>query len=136
VAERATKASAQARNRVTILPGLVRALQAGAIVRAPGYDALTRGAGNVVAYDPSGQRVIVLDGCFAGHESIRALLDLVVFVTVRSEVQQARFSAYYRWKGFEQKAIEGLWRDRTREEWPAVDAQRSGLDLIIGASEA
>jgi uridine kinase len=135
-AERAAKASAQGRNRVTALPDLVRSLQAGAIVRAPGYDALTRGAGNVVTYDPSGQRVIVLDGSFAGHESIRALLDLVVFVAVRSEVQQARFSAYYRWKGFEQKAIEGLWRDRTREEWPAVDAQRRGLDLIIGASDS
>jgi hypothetical protein len=65
------------------------------------------------------------------------MLDFVVFAAAAAEVQQARFAAFYRWKGFEQNAIEALWRERTVEEWPAVDAQRCGADLILtpGASD-
>ena len=39
------RASAEARNRVDALPGVVTALRAGSSVRAPGYDAATRGSG-------------------------------------------------------------------------------------------
>ena len=130
-ADRGQKCSAEVRNRVRDLPDLVRALRSGASVRAPGYDAATRGAGEGVSYDPTDQSVIVLDGCFAGHPDIRSMLNLVVFVTVPAELQRERFMAFYRWKGLDANAIATLWRDRATDEWPVVDPQRHDADFIL-----
>ena len=73
------------------MPSVVQALRLGTSVRAPGYDAATRGAGQAVTYDPTGQSVIVLEGSFAGHRSIRSMLDLAVFAAVPEKLQRARF---------------------------------------------
>jgi len=129
--ERGPNTSSEARNRVNVLPGLLEDLRSGVSVRAPGYDAATRGADEPTIYDPRGQSVIVLEGSFAGHQCIRAMLNLAIFMTVPAEVQRARFSAFYRWKGLAEHAIEGLWRERASEEWPTVDAQRSGADIVM-----
>lgn len=131
VAERAINLSAEARNRVNAMPGVVEALRAGASVCAPGYDAATRGPGQPVTYDPSGHSVIVFEGIFAGHESIRSMLDLTVFAAVPETLQLTRFSAFYRWKGLDPKTIDVLWRERAVGEWPAIDAQRSSADFVM-----
>ena len=123
--------SAEARNRVDAMPDLVRALRAGTCVRAPGYDAAARGSGEAITYDPSGQSVIVLDGIFAAHPSIRKMLNFVVFAAVPLELQRERFLAFYRWKGLDESAIDLLWNERTADEWPAVDAQRDSADFVI-----
>lgn len=130
-AERAANCSAEARNRVEAMPDLLHALRAGFSVRAPGYDPATRGAGEPVTYTPTNQSAIVLEGSFSGHSNIRTMLDLAIFVTAPTELQRARFSAFYRWKGLTEDAIEGLWRERTADEWPSVDAQRASADLIM-----
>jgi mannose-1-phosphate guanylyltransferase/phosphomannomutase len=88
-----------------------------------------------VTYDAAGRSVILLDGSFAAHRSIRALLDLAVFVAVPSDVQMERFAAFYRWKGLERPAIDALWHRRTEDEWPAVDAQRNGADLVLAPAD-
>jgi uridine kinase len=119
------------RNRVDALPGVVSALRAGKSIRAPGYDMATRGAGEAVVYDPSGRAVILLDGTFAAHHGLRAMLDLAVFVAVPPDLQRERFVAFYRWKGLDQQAIDALWRERAEDEWPAVDVQRDGADLVL-----
>ena len=128
-------ASAETRNSVNGLAALVLALRSGTTVRAPGYDAATRGAGEEITYDPAGQTVIVLEGSFAIHRSVRALLDLAVFVAVSPDLQRERFDGFYRWKGFEKRAIDVLWLERTADEWPAVDAQRGSADLILTLRE-
>jgi mannose-1-phosphate guanylyltransferase/phosphomannomutase len=127
-------ASAEARNRVDALPAVVTALRVGTSVRAPGYDAASRGAGEAVSYDPAGRSVILLDGSFAAHRSIRAMLDLTVFVAVPEELQRARFAAFYRWKGLDLAAIDALWGERAADEWPAVDAQRGSADLVLAGA--
>jgi mannose-1-phosphate guanylyltransferase/phosphomannomutase len=129
--ERDARASAETRNRVDALPGVAAALRAGTSINAPGYDAGTRGAGEAVTYDAAGRSVIVLDGSFAAHRSIRAMLDLAVFVATPPDVQQGRFAAFYVWKGLDQQAIDALWRERAEDEWPAVDAQQEGADLVL-----
>jgi mannose-1-phosphate guanylyltransferase / phosphomannomutase len=121
----------ETRNRVDVMPDLVRTLRAGGSVRAPGYNTATRGAGESVTYAPAGQSVIVLDGSFAGHSSIRSLLDTLVFVAARPDVQQTRFAKFYRWKGLGEQAIEVLWRERTAEEWPVVDSQQDAADFTV-----
>jgi uridine kinase len=131
VSEREPSGSSEMRNRVDALPGVVSALRAGKSIRAPGYDTATRGAGEAVVYDPSGRAVIVLDGTFAAHRGLRAMLDLAVFVAVPPDLQRERFAAFYRWKGLEQQAIDALWRERAADEWPAVDVQRDGADLVL-----
>jgi hypothetical protein len=73
----------------------------------------------------------LLDGSFAAHASMRAMLDLAVFVVVPPDLQRARFAAFYRWKGLDQQAIDALWRERAEDEWPAVDLQQDGADLIL-----
>ena len=108
-ADRGPHSSAEIRNRVPEMPNLVEALRMGRSVRAPGYDAATRGAGEPVTYDPAGRSVIVLEGSFAGHQIIRTMLDFAVFVAASEDLQRTRFAAFYRWKGLDDNAIEGLW---------------------------
>jgi mannose-1-phosphate guanylyltransferase/phosphomannomutase len=129
--EREPGVSAEARNRVDALPRVISALRAGRSVDAPGYDAATRGAGEAVVYDAAGRSVIVLDGSFAAHPSLRAMLDLAVFVSVPPDLQRERFAAFYGWKGLDQPAVEELWRARAEDEWPAVDAQQGAADLVL-----
>jgi histidinol-phosphate phosphatase family protein len=131
VAERPAGASAEARSRIDALPGVVATLRAGKPVTAPGYDAATRGGGQPVTYDPRGKRVVVLEGSFGCHASIRAALDLALYAEVRPDVQHARFCAFYHWKQLEEKTIEALWRARLEDEWPAVDLQRDRADLVF-----
>jgi mannose-1-phosphate guanylyltransferase / phosphomannomutase len=133
-AERAKFPGAEARHQVAAYPALIEALRAGTNIAAPGYDALTRGAGEGVCYDPTGQAVIVLEGNFATHLSIRAMLDLAVFVVAPDELQRERFAAFYRWKGLDPVAVDVLWGERAGDEWPAVDAQREGADLVLTAA--
>jgi histidinol-phosphate phosphatase family protein len=128
---RGPRTSAEARNRVDLLPALIAALRAGNSVRAPGYEPATRGRGEPVAYDPAGCSVIVLDGSFAAHPTTRPMLDLAVFVAEAEQPQRQRFWQFYRWKGLQPQAIEELWQARAVDEWPAVDAQRTGADVIL-----
>jgi mannose-1-phosphate guanylyltransferase / phosphomannomutase len=134
VDERTANSDAEARHRVSFMPEVVFGLRAGKAVSAPGYDPATRGAGSVVTYDPSGKSVIVLEGSFAIHGTIRSMIDLAVFVESPAEIQSARFSAFYRWKGLDNAAIKTLWLGRLADEWPAVDAQRRHADLILSTA--
>jgi len=134
-AERGPDDTAERRNRVDRLPAIVAALRRGEAVTAPGYDAANRVAGPAVTYDPAGKAVIVLDGVFAAHASIRAQIDLAAFVDAPEPVQRGRFAALYRWKGLDDAAMERLWRTRIADEWTAVDAQREHCDVIITAGE-
>ncbi len=78
--------------------------------------------------------MILVDGLFAAHASIRKQLDLAVFVEPLSDAQyKARFIELYRWKGASDDAIEELWRERTVDEWPVIDAQRQNADLVVSA---
>ena len=88
-----------------------------------------------MTYDPAGKSVIIVDGVFAAHASVRAALDLAAFVDTPEPVQRGRFAALYRWKGLADAAMEELWRARIGDEWAAVDAQREHCDVIITASE-
>jgi mannose-1-phosphate guanylyltransferase / phosphomannomutase len=136
VAERGAGCNGEARHRIAVIPEIVRGLRIGQRVTAPGYNAATRGHGTPVTYDPVGKSVIVLEGGFAVHATTRALIDLTVFVESTSAIQQARFSAFYRWKGLDDAAIDVLWRQRGEDEWPAVDAQRHHADLIVNPSHS
>ena len=133
--EREPGVSAVTRNRVDALPRVVSALRAGTSIRAPGYDAATRGRGEAMTYDAAGRSVILLDGSFAAHASLRAMLDVAVFVAVPPDQQRERFAAFYRWKGLDQPAIDALWRERAADEWPAVDAQRDGAGLVLAPAD-
>jgi histidinol-phosphate phosphatase family protein len=130
-AERGPDDSAEARARVEAMPDVVRALRAGETVFAPGYNAATRGAADAVAFHASNHAAIVIEGVFAGHRCIRSMLDLSVFTVVAPELQRARFDDFYRWKGFDEAAIDALWRERSDEEWPKADAQRESADIVL-----
>lgn len=134
-AERASDHTAEIRNRVDLLPAIVAALREGRSVTAPGYDAANRTQGPPVTYDPAGQDIIVLDGVFAAHASIRPLVDLTAFVDTPEPVQRGRFAALYRWKGLDDAAMEELWRARIGDEWASVDAQREHCNVTITASQ-
>jgi uridine kinase len=134
-AERRPDDTAEVRNRVDRLPAIIAALRRRDAVTAPGYDAANRVAGPPVTYDPAGKTMIVLDGVFAAHASIRGEVDLAAFVDTPEPVQRGRFAALYRWKGLDDAAMEKLWRARIGDEWAAVDAQREHCDVIITASE-
>jgi histidinol-phosphate phosphatase family protein len=127
---RAPDMTAEARNRVDLLPELVGRLRAGQNITSPGYDAASRAPRAPVVYDPKGAPVVLLDGVLALHPNIRPRLDLAVFVAPAS-AERARFAEFYRWKGFGDAAIEELWAARRADEQPLVEAQRSGADLVL-----
>jgi len=129
--ERGLNSPAKSRHRIDAMPGVIEALRTGRKVQAPGYDAATRGPGQPVIYDPAGYSVIVVDGNLAGHRSIRPMLDLSIFVDAPDALLQARFAAFYRWKGLKENELELLWRDRMADEWPIIDAQRNSADLVM-----
>jgi mannose-1-phosphate guanylyltransferase / phosphomannomutase len=130
-ADRAADCDGEARHRVDLMPEVVWGLRSGKTVTAPGYDAATRGGASAVSYEAAGKSVVILEGGFAVHTSVRSLIDLAAFVESPVEIQRARFVAFYRWKGLDDTAIEALWHARLKDEWPAVDAQRQYADLII-----
>ena len=100
-AERPADADAEMRSRVDLLPGIVDSLRSGRAVTAPGYDAQTRGPSPGTTYDPSGCQVIILDGLFAAHPSIRDRVDLSVFVEPPSAAQaKAPLSNYIAGRAF------------------------------------
>jgi histidinol-phosphate phosphatase family protein len=123
--------SVEVRNRVGALKELVERLRAGDRVCAPGYDSETRARGQQVFYEPGDRSVILLEGIFASHSSIRKFLDYSVFVEVPLELQHARFIAFYSWKGFDETLIEALWQQRAQDEWPAIDTQRESANLVV-----
>jgi histidinol-phosphate phosphatase family protein len=130
-AERRPADTGEVRNRVDRLPAIMAALRAGQPITAPGYDSASRTPGPPVTYEPAGHKVIVVEGVFAAHPLTRAEIDLATFVEVPESVMRARFDALYRWKRFDQAAIEDLWRERIADEWAAIDAQREHCDMII-----
>jgi mannose-1-phosphate guanylyltransferase / phosphomannomutase len=133
-AERRPGDSAELRNRVAELEPILAALRRGEAVTAPGYDALRRVRGRPMTYDPAGRTIIVIEGVFAAHPSARHLLDVAAFVDAPEPLQRRRFAALYRWKGFDDAAMEDLWRARRADEWAAVDAQREHCNVIITES--
>ena len=135
-AERGANSLAEARNRVEVYRRILSDLRAGKTVTAPGYDAATRGAGREVVYDPKGRAVILLEGVFAAHETIRDLIDLAVFVEADERLLERRFGAFYRWKGMGLPDIETLWKQRSTSEGSAVDTQRRHADLVVPSAAA
>jgi uridine kinase len=130
-AERGPNDTAEVRNRVGLLPDLIASLRAGRAITAPGYDSARRVAGKVTTYEAAGRDIVILEGVFAAHASVRAMIDFAVFIEAPENIQRARFEALYRWKDFSDTATEELWQARSAEEWPAVDAQRASADLIL-----
>jgi uridine kinase len=133
-AERRPGDTAELRNGVAELQPTLKALRQGQSVTAPGYDAMKRIQGKPVTYDPAGRTIIVIEGVFAAHHSVRHLIDVTAFVDAPEPVQRRRFAALYRWKGFDDAAMEELWGARIADEWEAVDAQREHCNVIITAS--
>jgi uridine kinase len=130
-AERGPNDTAETRNRVDRLPDIFASLRKGESITAPGYDSARRVAGPAVTYEPAGHAVIVIDGVFAAHPSIRPLLSLAAFIAIPAAVERSRFAALYRWKQFADADMEALWRVRSSEEWAAVDAQRASCDMVL-----
>jgi mannose-1-phosphate guanylyltransferase / phosphomannomutase len=134
-ADRTAGDTAEVRNRADLLTELLAKLRGGQTATAPGYDAANRVQGTPVTYDPTGHRLILVEGVFAAHRSVRSMIDLAVFVDASERVQRARFDALYRWKRFDNTAIEELWRARMADEWAAVDSQRKHCDIVITTGE-
>jgi mannose-1-phosphate guanylyltransferase / phosphomannomutase len=132
--ERVPRAMAEDRNRVDELHFIITALRDGKPVRAPGYDPVSRGASPPRVYDPSDRSAIVLDGSFSAHRAVRKMIDFTVFVETPLATQESRFAAFYRWKGLDGDTAGTLWQQRTQDEWPPVDQQREGADVIISSS--
>jgi hypothetical protein len=59
------------------------------------------------------------------------MLDFAIFVEAPQALQRERFADFYRWKGLNETAVDLLWKDRARDEWRAVDAQRDSADFVL-----
>ncbi|MFB2603338.1 histidinol phosphate phosphatase, partial [Rhizobium phaseoli] len=129
--------NAEERNRVEHYPEIVRILRQSGRVEAPGYDAASRGQHtSPTLYDARDADVILLDGVFAGHASIREDVDMAVFVEASQQTLVDRFHKFYAWKGLTPAAAEELWTSRIQEEWPRIDLQRASADIVINLEEA
>ncbi|TBZ11406.1 HAD-IIIA family hydrolase [Rhizobium leguminosarum] len=129
--------NAEERNRVEFYPEIVRMLRQSGQVEAPCYDAASRGQQKgTTIYDARDAEVILLDGIFAGHASIREDVDMAAFVEASQQTLLNRFHNFYAWKGLTPADAEGLWASRIQEEWPRIDLQRTSADIVINLEEA
>ncbi|WP_179040275.1 HAD-IIIA family hydrolase [Rhizobium leguminosarum] len=129
--------NAEERNRVEFYPEIVRMLRQFGQVEAPCYDAASRGQQKgTTIYDARDAEVILLDGIFAGHASIREDVDMAAFVEASQQTLLNRFHNFYAWKGLTPADTEGLWASRIQEEWPRIDLQRTSADIVINLEEA
>jgi len=129
--------NAEERSRVELYPEIVSMLRRSGQVKAPGYDAASRGRlRGTTAYDARDAEVILMDGIFAGHASIREQVDMSVFVEASQQSLLIRFHTFYAWKGLTPVAAEALWQSRIQEEWPRIDLQRKSADIVINLEEA
>ncbi|MDC7745179.1 HAD-IIIA family hydrolase [Rhizobium binxianense] len=128
--------NAEERNRVELYPEIVSVLRRSGRVEAPGYDAASRSQRKDTAtYDARDAEVILLDGIFTGHPSIREDVDLAVFVEASQQTLFNRFRNFYAWKGLTPAAAEDLLTSRIQEEWPKIDLQRASADIVINLEE-
>jgi len=118
-------------NRVGRYREVFSALKSGNPVIAPGYDTKTREHGKPVKFDPRGKKVIIFDGLFACHGSVKDLIDLSVYVDSTEEEVRRRFMRFYEWKGLPKEERERLFTKRTKEEWPAIHLQRIHADVLL-----
>ncbi|MBX5194051.1 HAD-IIIA family hydrolase [Rhizobium sp. NZLR10] len=129
--------NAEERNRVELYPEIISMLRQSGRVEAPGYEATSRGQRkHTTIYDARDADVILLDGIFAGHASIRDDVDMAVFVEASQQTLLNRFHKFYAWKGLTPASAEGLWVSRIQEEWPKIDLQRAAADIVINFEEA
>ena len=63
------------------------------------------------------------------------MIDLAAFVESPAPIQRSRFSAFYRWKGLDDAAIEMLWRAGWRTNGPRSTRSVEYADLILTASK-
>jgi hypothetical protein len=132
---RSDNMTSEERCRTSVYPEIVERLRSGLDVTVDAYDPETRERGGAVTYRPADSRVIVLDGLWACHASIRATLDLALMVEAEEPVLAARFREFYHWKGDAPDAAERLLSARAAEEWPAVDRQKAGVDAVVSAGQ-
>ncbi len=118
-------------NRVRKYREIFSALRNGESVVAPGYDSKTREKGKPVIFNPAGKKVIIFDGLFACHSSVRDLIDLSVYVDSNYETIRKRFMKFYEWKGLPEEERERLFVKRTQVEWPAIHMQTMKADLVL-----
>ena len=62
------------------------------------------------------------------------MLDLPSSST-RRRIAASALCDFYRWKGSDE-GRSALWRQRSADEWPAVDAQRDTADIILSREQA
>lgn len=125
---RDSHSTAEERQQIWLYPKLLNALVEGEELIAPGYDPATRGISGGVVYKLSGEQVILLDGLFACHKSIRNKLDYAIYVEAEEKLLTHRFYEFYQWKGQSEEKIERMLRQRKKDEWKAVMKQRDFVD--------
>jgi len=118
-------------NRIERYRKVFSTLKSGNPVIAPGYDPKTREQGKPVKFDPRGKKIIIFDGLFACHSSVKDLIDLSVYVDSTEEEVRRRFMRFYEWKGLAKEERERLFTKRTKDEWPAIHLQRIHADVLF-----
>jgi mannose-1-phosphate guanylyltransferase/phosphomannomutase len=118
------------RSQTGLYPDFFARIIRGERVETAGYEQVTRESSKAVSYQFAGEQVILFDGLYACHASIREKLDLSVFVDADEEVLEHRFESFYRWKGESDESIASLLAERKKEEWPMVSVQRTNCDII------
>ena len=97
----------------------------------PSYNLSTSSATALENFDPAGAALIVLEGVFSGHHTIRAAIDRLVFVECSDDLLHERFASFYHWKSMLPKNIIQMLQIRAIDEWPQIDLQRKGADIIL-----
>jgi histidinol-phosphate phosphatase family protein len=127
----ATAMQPEERGRPELYPSLLADLLSGETVVVLGHESASRDDQEPSGCRLTSHKVLILDGSFACHPSIRPQLDLSVFVDAPESVLHDRFATFYRWQGFPDKDICQSWGKRRMEEWPVVLRQRESADEVV-----
>jgi D,D-heptose 1,7-bisphosphate phosphatase len=90
-----------------------------------------------IFYDPSGARIIIIEGVVAlSSENIRKLSHLKIFTRLTPGQFVARLYDYYSWRGKHNPEIESLMQKREMDEYQLIEKESKFADMIINASSA
>jgi histidinol-phosphate phosphatase family protein len=116
--------------RVACYPAIYRAAREAGEIVAPGYDPQRRSACSGPRYRFEAADVVLFDGLWAAHESVRSACDHVVFVDQGEGELARRHERYYRWKGFGEEEVVAHWDAVRAREWPLVMPQRDNASHV------
>lgn len=131
-AERETKEEVFFNFNIEKLQADIKAVLNGETIKLNAYRPHTLQAPLEKEYRYQQEQVIIIEGVVAlANEALRNLSDFSVFCKIEEALLKERIYHFYKWKGYETKAIDELWKERLASEYKLIAETEKFGDLVV-----